>query len=176
MQKLSKGFTLIELLVVVAIIGLLSSVVLSSLNSARVKGRDARRKSDLHQIFLALSQYTIDNGVAPSNGTFPYFSQLNNQTAGCKVNNLIAPKYISQVSEDPSTGSAPSTCNPAYGWWYYYGAGWQINAAGTGMSDSGRNDLFIVCSRLENTNDRDFKSILGPGGWAAPTNYCLQNG
>ena len=53
----SKGFTLIELLVVIAIIGILSSVVLASLNSARMKARDARRIADFKNVSLALELY-----------------------------------------------------------------------------------------------------------------------
>jgi prepilin-type N-terminal cleavage/methylation domain-containing protein len=46
-SKIERGFTLIELLVVIAIIGVLSSIVLSSLNTARNKGTDASVKSNL---------------------------------------------------------------------------------------------------------------------------------
>ena len=45
-----RGFTLIELLVVIAIIGLLSSVILASLNGARNKGADAAIKSQLKSV------------------------------------------------------------------------------------------------------------------------------
>ena len=55
-----RGFTLIELLVVIAIIGILASVVLASLNSARKKGRDARRVADIKQVQLALELYFRD--------------------------------------------------------------------------------------------------------------------
>lgn len=58
---LQRGFTLIELLVVVAIIGILSSIVLVSLNSARAKGRDASAKGSLSSIRAAAEIYYDNN-------------------------------------------------------------------------------------------------------------------
>lgn len=87
MKTNARGFTLIELLVVIAIIGILSSVVLASLNSAREKGRDARRIADIKQLQLALELYYDANGSYAST------------TAG-----LVGP-YIAAIPVDPLTGN-----------------------------------------------------------------------
>ena len=59
-NRLHRGFTLIELLVVIAIIGILSSVVLASLNTARSKGADAAIKSNLNNM-RAQAELWYDN-------------------------------------------------------------------------------------------------------------------
>ena len=72
-KKNQPGFTLIELLVVVSIIGILATIVLVSLNTARMKARDVRRLADLRQVALALEMYYDDSpdmsypGISGSN-------------------------------------------------------------------------------------------------------------
>ena len=117
----NKGFTLIELLVVVSIIGLLSSVVLASLNSARAKARDAHRRVELRQVATALELYYDSNGSYPITTTwYGPFSMHNNtyvQSSGPLgwIPNL-APTYISQLPSDPK----PLGVDTSY---YYYSNG-----------------------------------------------------
>lgn len=60
-----QAFTLVELLVVIAIIGILSTLSIVGLNSARAKARDSRRLSDVREIATALEMYYSDTGVYP---------------------------------------------------------------------------------------------------------------
>lgn len=62
--KTQKGFTLIELLVVISIIGLLSSIVLASLNSARDKAKVAKAKSEMLQIIKAIEVARNETGLS----------------------------------------------------------------------------------------------------------------
>lgn len=93
MKNPRSGFTLIELLVVIAIIGLLSSVVFASLNSARAKARDARRIADLTEIRKALELYFSDTDQYPA--TCPWSSWA------CWSSNFIGSQYIARLPVDP---------------------------------------------------------------------------
>jgi len=66
MAKNKSGFTLIELLVVIAIIGLLSTLSVIALNTARARARDAKRVADVKEIQIALEMYYNDQGAYPS--------------------------------------------------------------------------------------------------------------
>ena len=61
-----RGFTLIELLVVVSLIGILATLVIANMNSARERARDTNRKSDLRNIQTALRLYYNDNSSYPA--------------------------------------------------------------------------------------------------------------
>ena len=62
-----EGFTLIELLVVLAIIALLVSIIVPSVNAARMRALQVRSQSDLRQIAGGILQYATDH-----DGKLPY--------------------------------------------------------------------------------------------------------
>src|SRR6516164_7909054 len=71
------GFTLIELLVVIAIISILASLLLPVLTRAKETGRTAVCGSNLRQLGLAASMYSLDN-----KGRLPDFLQWLHSTPG----------------------------------------------------------------------------------------------
>ena len=89
-SSLSSGFTLVELLVVIAIIGVLSTLLLLQLGTARSKARDAKRIADVNQIRSGAELYFDDNGQYPDVPSAANF----------------VPKYLSQVPVDPLTADA----------------------------------------------------------------------
>jgi type II secretion system protein G len=94
---LRRGFTLIELLVVIAIIGILASIIIANLGTARQQARDARRVSDIKNIQLALAQYYNDNLKYPCSLYVTY-------SAGACVPSFTG-IYMSQVPKDPKDNS-----------------------------------------------------------------------
>ncbi len=97
-----KGFTLIELLVVVAIISLLSSVVVASLNTARAKSRDAGRITAIKQVQNALALYYVDRNDYPPiaqdecGGTEGFTTTGNNF-----MSSLVSLGYLASSPVDP---------------------------------------------------------------------------
>ncbi|MBU2634930.1 prepilin-type N-terminal cleavage/methylation domain-containing protein [Patescibacteria group bacterium] len=104
-KSFNKSFTLIELLVVIAIIGLLASIVLVALGSARGKARDVVRKSDLIQIQKALEMYQIDNDSYPSTGGSWWGVCTNGGSKDRNGANAyipgITPTYFAELPVDP---------------------------------------------------------------------------
>ncbi|HEY0908265.1 MAG TPA: prepilin-type N-terminal cleavage/methylation domain-containing protein [Candidatus Paceibacterota bacterium] len=155
---MKRGFTLIELLVVVAIIGLLSSVVLASLNAARSKARDAVRKSDLTQIQKALELYYDAYGGYPSSACPAVDYKIKNSLAAeSKMAN-----FLRAFPRDPI---APGDC---YDNQYIYISDQYNNCA------AGNNALattYVLYATLENQGSTNM-SGTGIDAWITSFGGC----
>ena len=148
-KKYLKGFTLIELLVVVAIIGLLSSVVLSSLNSARAKARDAQVKIEFNQLRKALALYFDKYGLYPNEtpvATNPWTDNFNSMAA-----QLVAEKFLASVPVAPT--------NHVYN---YYNYGGPIIGG-------------LIVTNLETAPDTTTGISPSCRPWAPAQNWCSQS-
>ncbi|MCX6703124.1 MAG: type II secretion system protein [Candidatus Zambryskibacteria bacterium] len=109
MFKFKKGFTLIELLVVIAIIGILSSVVLASLNTARAKGANAAVKSNLNNL-RAQTEIVYDD----NNGSYLSPNSV------CANPQVVAAMAAAATAGGGTAGAATNDCNVAAGAWAAY--------------------------------------------------------
>jgi len=134
----NKGFTLIELLVVVAIIGILSSIVLSSLSDARASARDAKRLADIKTIQNALEVYYLDNGNYPITGWRT--SHLENSW------DLLEAELNTTLPEDPLNNSTSSSGSAAASGAYAYGY------FTSSSSDYCNGQAYMLVFNLENKN------------------------
>ncbi|MCX6754249.1 MAG: type II secretion system protein [Candidatus Nomurabacteria bacterium] len=114
----NKGFTLIELLVVIAIIGILSSVVLASLNTARTKGSDAAVKSNLSnmraQAELQYNEYGCYTVSGACNATTP--AAVAAGACVATASTLFAQTNISSaITSALNAGGGLSSCKSSVG-------------------------------------------------------------
>lgn len=116
-----KGFTLIELLVVISIISLLSSIVLSALNSARAKARDSANVRSAIEMRKAVELFYLDKGYYPhqdplvGSDSYYRYSRLNGSPSGSFANNpaSLASNFPSLLSKYLPTLPTPAKSGQA---------------------------------------------------------------
>ncbi len=120
--KNNRGFTLIELLVVMTIIGILSSVILISVNKTREDARDAQRLTEIRHFINTLEIYRLDNGTYPPSDTSSPGCTGPTCLAGLKKY-LVDTGYTTAIPLDPKHGDSDlgyryCRLNPAQGNYY----------------------------------------------------------
>ena len=137
-MNLKKGFTLIELLVVVAIIGILASVVLASLNSARAKGADAAVKANLANI-RAQAELIYDTVETPTDSV-GYDGVCANGTVTAAIGAAGTAAGATAVCYDSTTAWAASSALKTAGQF------WCVDSTGaSGQENAGLAANATVC-------------------------------
>jgi prepilin-type N-terminal cleavage/methylation domain-containing protein len=104
-MKNNRGFTLIELLVVIAIIGLLATLAVIALGTARQHQRDAERLSELRDVRGQLERYFIDHNSYPLATSPIIFGEIGVTCLGVEgFGAACANPYIEALPTDPNKG------------------------------------------------------------------------
>jgi type II secretion system protein G len=108
-EKGARAFTLIEVMLVISIIGLLASVILSSLSLTKAKANTAKRMANVTEIQKALEVYYLNNKAYPSTGGS--LQSLCTTWGGVTawIPNLT-PTYIGALPNDPDTDGVSKCC------------------------------------------------------------------
>ena len=101
---------------VVAIIGILASVVLVSLNSARAKGRNAARLEGIHTLQTAFNLSLTDSGSLPSSGNACVSATCYGSWAGITANGTVDAFLAPSLSAKPTD---PTGGTRGYGGYVY---------------------------------------------------------
>jgi prepilin-type N-terminal cleavage/methylation domain-containing protein len=111
-----RAFTLVELLVVISIIGLLSTIAVVNLGSARSKARNAKRIGDIRQLVTAFSLGYDTVGSYPTSGGVCISTSCYEGYTGMPVDNNVINffKPYTPVPSDPVGGRG-------YGGYVYIG-------------------------------------------------------
>ena len=109
-----KGFTVIELVVTIAIVGILSSVIIASLNSSHKKSRDARRRIELNQLSASLELYYSKYGIYPIST-----SNCGGQSSDSWCRDSQGSNWIPGLNEFMTMPHNPTPL-AASGWVYHY--------------------------------------------------------
>jgi prepilin-type N-terminal cleavage/methylation domain-containing protein len=133
-MKINRGFTLIELLVVIAIIGILASIVLSSLNTARNKGADAKVQAELSNMRAATEVYYTSHGSYGIDETSDDVCHVDSSDETGLYSLLQAESYPGGLAPTCSTDADAATDTAATMWSVYHvlsdGTYWCVDSTG----------------------------------------------
>jgi len=152
------GFTLVELLIVMAILGILATLVVGGLRTAQMRGRDARRKSDLKQIGQALEMFFSDYKQYPddSGGLIMACPYDPDGSTACNWG-------LGEFTDGKTVYFKVTPCDPIPSLAYFYR-----------IVDPPNNQKFQLFARIENPRDKNCLEgdCSYPSGYSCGVSIC----